>query len=273
LISLDEKLVQVCNDLSEVGDASRASRTEGTLSDSSYDFYEECIGFEREVQDAKELIAVRDHALGVINTLTNFTDRTNPENIIFHGLSIPFWHARLLAIQSYCSTAWAVYDSLSKIAGKLICVDSKAKQRKKPFKLQEDFLDTAEGYLSSRMHTHLKESYGWPIGFSYAIRNWLLHDANSKDGVNLFESRNITITPYRISDEAWVKLEKQCRKDYHVQETQTRYPDPWPWHREELNELLKILHAEVDEAIGILICWAAESVKSQAKLLVSRDLQ
>jgi len=29
----------------------------------------------------------------------------------------------------------------------------------------------------------------------------------------LFESRNIAITPYRISDEAWDKLEKQFQKE------------------------------------------------------------
>lgn len=268
MISLNERLAQVYDDLYEVGNASRTSRGGGTLSASSYDFYEECIGFGNEVQDAKELIAVRDHAFGVINNLTSFTDTDNPDNIIFQGLSVPFWHARLFALQTYCSMTWAIYDSLSKVAGKLICVDSQATQRKKPFKLQEDFLGQQENCLGSRMHTHLKKSYGWPIGFSYSIRNWLIHDGNYKDGVELFESRSITATPYRISDEAWEKLEKQCQKEYKVQETQTRYSDPWPWHRDNLHRLFKTLHKEADEAIGIVICWAAKSVKSQAKLLL-----
>ncbi len=270
LLLLKESLIQVSDDLLEVGNSSLSYRSGGSLSEDSYNFYEKCITFGKEVQDAEELIDTRDYAIVIISNLTASIDSTNPDNVIFQGISMPFWHARLLALQSYCSTTWAIYDSLSKVAGKLICVDSVAKNEARPPKLPEDFL-FGKNSVGARAHEHLKESYGWPIGFSYAIRNWLLHDGNSQDGTELFDSRDASIEPYKISDKAWDKLEEKCRTRYKVSECQTRLPDPWPWHRGGADRLLKTLQTEVDEAIGFLISWAVESVKSQARLLFFRD--
>jgi len=176
-----------------------------------------------------------------------------------------------LVLQSYIATTWAIYDSVSKVAGRLVCVDSVAKNEGKSPKLPEDFLRDKDK-VGARMHGHLKESYGWPIGFSYAIRNWLLHDGNASDGVELFSTRQVSPNPYQISDEAWEKLEEEkCRNQYKTNDTQTRRNESWPWHQDELEKLLEILQEEVDDAVGILILWAAESIKSQATLLLIRD--
>jgi len=272
---LSGRLTKAYHHLNEIAKSARQHQSGGTLNKSSYEFYEECGKWAKEVQDAKELIDVRQSALTMVKNLPNSLDSRNPQNVLFQGQSIPFYHARLLALQSYIATAWAIYDSVSKVAGRLVCVDSVAKNEGKSPKLPEDFLGDKDNKdkdkVGARMHKHLKDSYGWPIGFSYAIRNWLLHNGNASDGVELFSNRQVSPKPYEIADDAWIKLDTKCRDQYKTNDTQTRRNESWPWHQDELEKLLEILQEEVDDAVGILILWAAESIKSQATLLLIRD--
>jgi hypothetical protein len=134
-----------------------------------------------------------------------------------------------------------------------------------PIKLPEDFL-RGKNCVGARVQDHLKGGYGRPIAISYGIRNWIVHDGHSHDGVELFESDVLTGTPYRLSTDAWELIQEKVGAEYSTR--LRRFPDI----QADVLEGLALCHAEIDEAIGFLIVWSTGSAKLQAEILLHRDL-
>ena len=182
-------------------------------------------------------------------------------------MEVTFKQGRYLAFQNYLATTWALYDALAKVAGILCCNDELSKNKQKPVKLVEDFL-RGKNSVGGRMHDHLKGAYGWPISISYKIRNWLVHDGHSQDGVELFKyDAPANSTEFEMSDDAWDIISKKC----NAESTQTRLR-VFPNVKNDLAEGLAICHKETDEAIGFVLLWATGVAKLQASLLFPRDL-
>jgi hypothetical protein len=267
---LRSEISAACSDLEAVTTALSKIRHKGTLSQESYQFFELLPTFSAQTADIRGLLDARDSAL---SALASFPDQINPDDrstFLLSGVAIPFRHGRLLLVQSYMASTWVVYDTLTKIGGTLFCTDERAKNTAKPVKLQEDFIG-GRNTVGARVQDHLKGAYGWPIGVSYAIRNWVLHDGHAHEGIELFRYNSHDVAPFEISGAAWDKIVERCTQKYKVEETHTRL-QPFPDVRANIVDGLRSCHQEIDEAVSFALRTATGGIRLQAQLLFERDL-
>ena len=258
-----------CADLDAVTEALAAIRAKGSLSADSYEFFDRLRTYSTQLAEIRNLVDARDVAFAALNAFPGQVNPDNPATFLYNNLAMPFWQGRLLLAQSYVGTSWTIYDCISKIAGVLICTDKSAKNPAKPVKLQEDLISLPNS-LGAHIQDHLRDAYGWPVGISYAIRNWLVHDGNSQDGIDLFRYSTHEAAPFQLADDAWNKIVERCNNRYKVEETHTRllfFPDV----RANCATGLAACHSEVDEAICFVLLAATGGIKLQAQVLFRRD--
>ncbi len=264
-----QDITAACADLDAVTEALAAVEAKGSLPTQSYEVFKQVRNHSIQLGEIHNLIEARDAALAALKSFPTQKNPDNPATYLYNGISMPFWQGRLLLLQSYMAASWTVYDRISKIGGLLICTDGRAKNLAKPVKLQEDFLSLPNA-VGARIQDHLKGAYGWPIALSYAIRNWVLHDGNSQDGVDLFRYSTPETGPYQLSEDGWSKILERCNNRYKVDESLTRL-DPFPSIPDDLVSGLSVCHSEVDEAICFVLLAATGGIKLQAQILFRRD--
>jgi hypothetical protein len=184
---MKESISQAVKQLGMVVEAVASVRLTGTLSEESYKFFEIAPSTFAQLSAMSDLIGARDMLLEMARVYPMATSSQSPDKFFYHTSEVSFTQGRYLLLQNYLSTVWAIYDNVSKIAGTLCCTDSLAKNPTKPVRLVEHFLKDEKG-VGSRVRDHLKGGYGWPIAISYTVRNWLVHDGFTHDGVDLFAS-------------------------------------------------------------------------------------
>jgi hypothetical protein len=269
-MKLENAIQQACKDLDWIHEAVAKVRSSGTLSEESYKFFEMSFGLSTQLAHAKDLLLVRDIAFAAVKALPASVSRSSPNRFLLNGAEVTFKQGRYLLFQNYLATTWALYDAISKVAGILCCIDERSKNITKPVKLPEDFL-RGQKFVGGRVHDHLKGAYGWPIGISYAIRNWLIHDGHSQNGIELFKFDASSPSPFEISDGAWSIIMEKCTAEYKADSSQTRLR-PFPEIHLDLLEGMAKCHQEADEAIEFVLLWAAGAVKLQATILFPRDV-
>jgi hypothetical protein len=268
-LKLDQVIDAGCKDLRWIAEAVAHTKGSGTLCEKSYTFFESGASLAIQLEDAKGLIPLRDVALSAASQFPCRISPSRPDRFIYNDVEVAFKQGRFLVFQSYQATTWALYDAIAKVAGNLCCVDKRVNNAIKPINLPTDLLQSHE-FVGARVSVHLKGAYGFPIGLSYAIRNWLMHDGHAQEGVELFEFEGLTTAPYQISPEAWSRIQKKVTEDYKVDASQTRLR-PFPSIRSDLLLGLVGCHEEADEAMGFVLAWSIAAVRSQAEILLARD--
>jgi hypothetical protein len=267
---LKSEISRACTDLEAVTTALSKIRHKGTLAEKSYEFFELLPSLSAQIAEMRGVVDARDSALSALVAFPSQINPDDPATFLLSGVALPFRQGRLLLVQSYLASSLVVYDTLSKIGGVLLCTDERAKNMGKPVKLQEDFLG-GRNTIGARVQDHLKGAYGWPIGLSYAIRNWVLHDGHAHNGVELFRYNSHDVAPFEVSAAGWDKIVERCNQKYKVDETHCRL-QPFPDVRDDLVEGLKTCHREVDEAICFALRTATAGIRLQALILFERDL-
>lgn len=268
-IKLASAIDQACKDLTWIYEAVAKVGASGTLAAESYKFFDGSSDLATQLEHAKNMLPVRDVAFAAAKAFPTRTSATAPTKFLFNGVEVTFKQGRYLSVQNYVTTTWALYDALAKVAGILCCVDERSKNPAKPVKLPEDFL-RGQKYVGGRVHDHLKGAYGWPVGISYAVRNWVVHDGHSQNGVELFKYDSSTTAPFELSDGAWDKIQDKCMGEYKADSSQTRLR-PFPEIHKDLLEGMARCHEEADEAMAFVLLWAPGATKLQASILFPRD--
>lgn len=178
--------------------------------------------------------------------------------------------ARMMFFNSYLSTTWSIYDSLSEIVGKMLCVDSIAKKQNSRPQLWSEFVRNGGKSLSSRTSDLIKKNYGWPIAISYAIRNHFIHDGAQKEG-KAFLSPVSSINCFEISQEGFSFLEEKVKEEYKMLPEYTLLSDPWPWHIDNLFEMLNTCHREIDKAMSLLLITSVKDIREQIVFLIQNE--
>lgn len=266
---LENAIDQACKDLTWIVEAVAQVRASGTLSEESYSFFEMSSTLATQLEHAKALLPVREVALAAAKAFPKQVSPARPNRFLYHGVEVTFKQGRYLVLQCYITTTWALYDALAKVAGILCCIDERSKNNAKPVKLPEDLL-RGQKFVGARVHDHLKGAYGFPIALSYAIRNWLVHDGHSHNGVELFNSDGPSAAPYELSAAAWTKIEEKVTGEYKAEAAHTRLR-PFPNVGADLLTGLETCHEEADEAIGFVLAWATGAARLQANILLPRD--
>ena len=268
-MNLDNAIDRATNDFTWIIEAVARVRSSGTLSDQSYSFFEMSSSLAAQLEHACALLPLRNVALAAAKSFPTRISANRPDRFRYNDIDVTFKQGRFLSLQSYVATTWALYDTLSKVAGVLCCTDERSKNNAKPVKLPEDLV-RGKNIVGARVHDHLKGAYGYPIALSYALRNWLVHDGHCQNGTELFKSDSPSSAPYEIANDAWTKIEEKVSGEYKAEATQTRLR-PFPPIGADLLAGLELCHEETDEAIGFVLVWATGAAKLQAEILLPRD--
>lgn len=198
-----------------------------------------------------------------------------PDNTPLYPSSVSLKHRRMMYMQGYCATSWAIYDTITECIGKFILTDNITAAQCFP-RLSEHILQTrqeenkSKDCLGFRMSRIFKISYGYPIMLFYNLRNVYVHD-------NPFSVKNIFAHDAPISeDECFELTDDATQKIKSRLQTAQIIPsysrvDEMQWSRKDIRELLKLCENEVDDGVAILLNWGVESVKSQVLHVFQRD--
>ncbi|EAQ78805.1 hypothetical protein [Blastopirellula marina] len=207
-----------------------------------------------------------------------------PGLVSYGGIEMEFAVARHLALTSYVSVTWSIYDRLANVCGRLSGVREISEHPKQNPKLCEDLLGEKNDEkgkpkkndtLGFGGHLHIYAAYAWPIKVSYKVRNWLVHEGYEDGTTALFEGDRIA-DRFMLSNDALGFLQKACGGDGNgqkkgdaicVQEAEDS------WLQRDLLKIIEQYNKEIDTMFVALLKWSAESLTGQIKAFAARDQQ
>lgn len=188
----------------------------------------------------------------------------------YNDVRVKFVHVRLIAVQAYVATNWSLADSVTGLAGRLVCTHRVASDQKKSVKLPSHFIrEERNNSTAGLLDASLFESYGWPVEISYAIRNAFVHDGGQKDTSNFFEPSE-PAQGFRISDVGWKDILNSLPKA--VTASQKRPGVIWPINpQDDLREVLRVCERETDDALGVLIGSSCHAFRAHVAFMLGMD--
>ena len=224
------------------------------------------------------LLPMRTNSWTIINTI--LTDRNIRDRgsslVLFCDQEMQFAVARHLALSSYITLNWTIYDRLSNVCGRLIGhenIGSNPLPTSNP-KLVEHFLRESKDRLKQHgfsLARILSPAYGWPAALSYEIRNWIVHEGLDAEGVALFSGDNISDS-FELSSQAMTRIEEKCKADgiTHAQSCLSQESNH-PWYDKSILTVLSKCHLEVDAMFVNFVRWSVDSLICQYTTFAGRD--
>ena len=225
-----------------------------------------------------ELLPIRDESWLVVNSLLNENNKVDSDNtkVIFCSQKMLFAIARHMALGSYITTNWSVYDRLSNICGRLLGpedIGNNISSKSNP-KLLDSFMRNSKDKIRPNgfsLSYLLPAAYGWPASVSYCIRNWLVHDGLEVEGVTLFKGNSVS-DAFELSSAAMDRIQKVCDNEGFPHSKCCFSTEPnHPWYDKSLLTILDKCHTEVDELFCSLLKWSISSFEMQVDLFSMRD--
>ena len=180
-------------------------------------------------------------------------------------------NARLIGVEAYLSLLWSVVDRISELAGRILCTEKGgALNEGLGPKLVSHFVqEDSRKEKTAMIFESIRQTFGWPIGVSHAIRNHFIHDGAQRHA-EFFDGKTKQHA-FRVSKEGWDLVEKRA-KGYRVESTHIRPQAAWPTNpRADLLELLGACEREIDDALGVLVSSACTSYALHIGFMLSSD--
>lgn len=145
----------------------------------------------------RELLSARNAAREI---LTGLEDRIEQDDFVVVQFGIPrrsaqpmrikYSHARLIAVEAYLSLTWSLADSVSAFVGRVLCSsDGGAFNTQQSPKLVSHFVNSKDSLRQSTaglVFDSIRQTFGWPIAVSYALRNHFIHDGAQQHDLVFF---------------------------------------------------------------------------------------
>jgi hypothetical protein len=223
-----------------------------------------------EIAGLIELVEVRRSASRFLNALETRADEN--DNIVLNGLSLKYHHVRFIGVQAYVSTAWAIADRITGMVGRILCTQETGSNASSLAKIPAFIKrDIAKKSTAALLVQSVRQTFGWPIGLSYAIRNHFLHDGAQWEGRDFFEG-TAAAAAFRISDAGWKLIEKKAIDEYGVNDSCHRAGARWPVApKEDLRSMLQVIEQEMDDALGVLWGSAWNSLLGHLGFILGED--
>jgi len=231
-----------------------------------------------EVNHWLDLFTARKSALRILDQLEH---RANEEGVVqwlprtdgadLPPITVDFRSARILGVQSYVAACWALSDRIASFAGRILCTERQGHNPVHPVELVSGFIgkDAAKSAAAPFMLS-MRAAFGWPICVSYAIRNQFIHAADVRYGIEFFEG-GTRESGFRIAAKAWNSIEDQARL-LGADETQHRRGDTWlSSPADDLRLVLKVCEEDMDDALGVLLGSACQTLKAHLGFMLSED--
>jgi len=224
--------------------------------------------------DVEHWIGLLDARSAARTLLTGLESVADQDDWVQLGAQrVKFQTARLLGVQAYLASGWALADCLTAMVGRVICTPDTGMDPSKPAKLVSHFVERERERkrgTASAVYEAVRHTFGWPIAVSYALRNHFLHDGGRRSGASFFRGPTAA-SGFSIDQKAWRDLEDAAR-GYGVQSDQTRPGLAWPTSpQDDLRVLLDVCERETDDALGILVSSACRSMVAHWGCMVGED--
>jgi hypothetical protein len=189
-------------------------------------------------------------------------------------MRVKYSHARLIGIEAYLSLTWALADRLSAFAGRVLCSNAgNAFHEQQSPKLVSHFVNSEKELSASTaglVFDSIRQTFGWPIAISYALRNHFIHDGAQRNELNFFAD-DASTEKFKIRPSGWKQVRNQAL-GYSVLPQHIRSSANWPASPEDdLRVVLRVCEQEMDEALGILVGSACAALSSHLKLMTGND--
>jgi hypothetical protein len=223
-----------------------------------------------EIAGIIELIDVRRSASRFLDALEIKVDEH--DNIALNGLTLKYHHVRFIGVQAYVSTTWAIADRITGTVGRILCTQETGSNAlslaKIPVFIKRDI---AKKSTAALLVKSVRQTFGWPIGLSYAIRNHFFHDGAQWEGRDFFEGTQ-AVAAFRISDAGWRLIEQKAINEYEVNDSCHRAGARWPVApKDDLRATLQVIEQEMDDALGVLWGSAWNSLLGHLGFILGED--
>lgn len=219
------------------------------------------------------LCAARDVAWNVAKEVANTQAVDGKTDVIrYNNIEMEFYIARHLALTSYVSVTWSIYDRLSNVCGRLAGTTDLAENPKQNPKACED-LAGKKDVLGFSGHLHIREAYSWPLKVSYKIRNWLVHEGHFDGNISLFEGDGIS-DRFKLHKDAIQHIQKCCggEDDGKRRGDSTCVVEAADfWSGSDLLKILEQYNSEIDTLFAALLRWSVDSFVGQIRAFAARD--
>lgn len=223
--------------------------------------------FSSHVDHWKQMLAARETARALLNNLEQHADQN--DDVPYGPSRAKFQTVRLLGVQAYLAAQWALADRLVGMAGHVLCVRNTLQDPKNAPQLVSHFVGGKGPELKTAaiVFSSLRQSFGWPIAISYALRNHFLHDGAGGD---FFEGPTAAAA-FNVSMSGWTRIEDRVR-EYNMNRTHSRLGNSWtPSAGDDLRKVLDTCAPEIDEALGVLIGSACQIAVAHVGFMLGED--
>lgn len=184
-------------------------------------------------------------------------------------VEMEFAVARHLALASYITVCWSIYDRISNVCGRISGVPALAEHKSNNPKIIDFF--TKDNQVGFAIQMHLRESYRWPLMACYKIRNWLVHDGYDDGGRQMFEGhRHSDSFLLHANAKSYVEAEGGYAVDGGQIQCCCVETKSDPWNKNQLLRILECYHSEIDKMFTSLLRWSVESLVIQVKAFSDR---
>jgi hypothetical protein len=252
---------------------SLSDKGQSSLPNACFEHWLKLATLHQQLSGTTPIFEARNYAWRIVQSLLT-TDTYNEsilQNIVlYNAIKMDFSVARHLALISYVSTSWSIYDRLSNVCGRLAGVAEISNNIKENPKAIESFMANQK-LLGFTTNLHLKHSYEWPLRVSYKIRNWLVHEGFEVGDISLFKSNSLE-DKFKLNEDAIKKLQNECSYTLNddgrtkgtcvSQENET-------WIDRVLIRILYQYDKEIDIMFSSLLCWSVDSFVNQIRLFAA----
>lgn len=236
------------------------------------DRFREILSFTADIEHMLGIIDARSAARQLLTGLETQADPAD-DTVPFGATRAKYQHVRLIGVQAYLSTSWALADRLSSMAASVLCTPSGGGSegaRSNP--LVSLFLNVdRKKHTASALFESIRQTFGWPIAVSYALRNHFIHDGAQTSGTDFFHGPTSTAN-FIISDGGWIAVQDKAL-NYGAEQNHHRLgPAGWiAGPRTDLRAVLDMCEREMDDALGVLVGSATMMLRTHVGFVLGQD--
>jgi len=226
--------------------------------------------FRSDIDHWIEMLGARAAARSLLDTLENEADAN--DRVPLGGTRVKYQYVRMIGVQAYLATTWALADRITGMVGRVLCTPEAGFNDVSPAQLVSHFVQKERNKRTAgALFDSVRRAFGWPIGLSYAIRNHFIHDGAQIAGSDFFEG-SLAANSFRISVEGWQRVEERAETMYGVERSFHRLGAGWPaTPRDDLRIVLTVCQREMDDALGVLLGSACNSLRAHVGFMLAED--
>jgi hypothetical protein len=263
--TLEERLQDAKTTLGKVDGV--VARHTGKLATEVETQFKALAAFASHVEHWNQMLAARQAARALLDNLEQQADQN--DDVPYGATKAKFQTVRLLGVQGYLAAQWALADRLVGMSGQVLCIRNALQDPKNAPQLVSHFVGGKgpESKTAAIAFYSLRQSFGWPIAISYALRNHFLHDGAGGD----FFDGPTAASAFKISAPGWARIEDRV-KEYNVNAAHSRLGSAWtPSAGDDLRKILDTCAPEIDEALGVLVGSACQIAMAHVGFMLGED--